>query len=191
MHFLGLRAISQIMLEDVNGALESIWQANQIIDKQEGPMSATFLAPSTVGQFLVDIYLLEQAVVSGDHTNLEKYRNMAYKSSNEALRNSAKYALFRTKVFRLTGLYCWLIGEQSKAFKWWNKTLQEGERLGARVDLSRTYMEIGKRLLEHKSRYKKFKGIDAKDYLGKAKILFEEIRLQQDLNDLEKVMANA
>ena len=191
MHFLGLRAIAQIMLDDVDGAQDSIWKASQIIDKQEGLMSATFLAPYTVGRFLADIYRLEQAIVSGDHTNLEKYRNMAHKSNKEALRNSTKYTLFRTKVFRLTGLYCWLIGEQSKAFKWWNKTIQEGERLGARVDLSRTYMEIGKRLLEHKSRYKKFKAIDAKDYLGKAKILFEEIGLQQDLNDLEKVMANA
>jgi hypothetical protein len=86
------------------------------------------------------------------------------------------------------GLYYWLIGKQSKALRWWDKAMHEGKRLGAKPDLTRTYFEIGKRLLEPKSKYKKLNGIDAKDYLEKARILFKDINLQQDLDELENIV---
>ncbi len=43
-----------------------------------------------------------------------------------------------------------------------------GERLGARPDLSRTYFEVGKRLLEPQSKHKELNGIDPKGYLEKS-----------------------
>ena len=46
------------------------------------------------------------------------------------------------------GQYYWLVGKQRKALKWFDKSIKEGERLGARPDLSGLYMEVGKRLLE-------------------------------------------
>ena len=61
----------------------------------------------------------------------------------------------------------------------------EGERLGARPDLSRTYFEVGKRLLEPQSKHKQLNGIEAKGYLEKAGILFEEMDLERDLDDLD------
>jgi len=91
---------------------------------------------------------------------------------------------------RLMGLYYWLIGKQGKAFKWWEKPIQEGERLGVRPDLSRTYFEVGKRLLEPQSKYEEFNGIEAKGYLEKAGILFEEMNLERDLDDLERLKAD-
>jgi hypothetical protein len=87
------------------------------------------------------------------------------------------------------GLYYWLIGKQSKALKWWDRTIQEGERLGARPDLSRTYMEVGKRLLGTQSKFKELNGISAKEYLEKAEKLFREMDLQWDLEQLERVRA--
>jgi hypothetical protein len=85
------------------------------------------------------------------------------------------------------GLYYWLIGKQGKALKWWNKTIQEGERLCARPDLSRTYFEVGKRLLESHSKYKELNGIDAKGYLDMAREMFEEIGLERDLDELDRI----
>jgi hypothetical protein len=87
----------------------------------------------------------------------------------------------------MMGLYYWLINKQNKALKWWNKSIQEGERLGARPDLSRTYFEVGKRLLEPQSKYKELNGIDARGYFEKARVLFEEMGLEQDLDDLERL----
>lgn len=85
------------------------------------------------------------------------------------------------------GLYYWLIGKQGKALKWWNRTIQEGERLGARPDLSRTYFDVGKRLLEPDSKYKELNGIRAREYLDRAEKLFREMDLQWDLEQLERV----
>jgi len=67
---------------------------------------------------------------------------------------------------------------QKRELKWWNKSITEGERLGARLDLSRTYFEVGKHLLEPESKYKKLNGIRAEEYLEKTRILFEEMDLQ-------------
>ena len=65
--------------------------------------------------------------------------------------------------------------------KWWDKAIKEGEQLGARPDLSRTYFEVGKRMLEPQSKDKQLNGIDATRYLEKAGILFEEMGLERDL----------
>ena len=83
--------------------------------------------------------------------------------------------------------YYWLIGKQKMSFKWYSKSIKEGERLGARPELSRTYMEVGKRLMEPGSKYKLLNGITAEEYLEKARVMFEEMDLQWDLEQLEKV----
>ena len=70
---------------------------------------------------------------------------------------------------------------------WWRRAIEEGEQRGARLELSRTYFEIGKRLLEPESKYKMLNGITAKEYLEKAKILFEEMDLQWDLDELDRM----
>jgi len=90
-------------------------------------------------------------------------------------------------VLRLIGFYYWLIGKQKNAVKYWKNSIREGERLGAKVELSRTYMEIGKRFLEEKSKFKELNGIKAEEYLKKARIMFKEIDLQWDLDELKKI----
>ena len=85
------------------------------------------------------------------------------------------------------GRYYWLIDRQKKGLEWWSRSLLEGERLGARLELSRTFMELGKRLLEPESKYKELNGIKANEYLSKAKIMFQEMDLQWDLDELAKL----
>jgi hypothetical protein len=65
--------------------------------------------------------------------------------------------------------------------------MEETERFGARPDLARTYMEIGKRFFEEKSKYREFNGISAEEYLEKARELFQEMDLQWDLDELDKI----
>ena len=85
------------------------------------------------------------------------------------------------------GRYYWLIGKQGKALKWWDKSIQEGERLGARPDLSRTYFEVGRHLLEPQTNTKKLGGITGQGYLEKARTLFQEMDLQLDLDELDRI----
>jgi hypothetical protein len=81
-----------------------------------------------------------------------------------------------------------LINKQKKAIKWWQRAIEEGERLDARLELSRSYFEVGKRLLEDKSKYRILNGIKAEDYLQKARVLFEEMDLQWELDELDRVL---
>ena len=70
-----------------------------------------------------------------------------------------------------------------------DKSIRAGERLGAKIELSRTYLEVGKHLLEPNSKTKDLNGITAGEYLEKARTLFEEMDLQWDLDELDKLMA--
>ena len=98
-----------------------------------------------------------------------------------------KYAIGRVEYFKLTGHYYWIIGRQKKALEWWHKSMEEGKSLGARADLARTYMELGRRLLEPESKYKEFNGLKAEQYLEKAKAMFQEMDLLWDLDELAKL----
>ena len=184
MH-LGFKAEALILLNDHEGAEESLSQAKAIYEKQKLLMPL-FAAPYLAVRFLADIHPLEMTIRSEIPSNLAHLRKQAYQAGKAALRNSRKYAPYRTKIFRLMGLYYWLIGKQGKALTWWTRTIREGERLGARPDLARTYFEVGKRLLEPHSKYKELNGISAKEYLDKAEKLFREMDLEWDLEQLER-----
>ena len=185
--FLGLKAEAQQLAGDTTGAHESISQASDLHEKQPLVVMPAFLTPYLAAQFSVNIEELEQAIRSESSPDLAEFRRRAYKSGKAAVRNSNKYAPYRTKVLKMMGLYYWLINKQNKALKWWSKSIQEGERLGARPDLSRTYFEFGKRLLEPQSKYKELNGIDARGYLEKARVMFEEMGLKRDLDELERL----
>jgi tetratricopeptide (TPR) repeat protein len=134
---------------------------------------------------------LKETVASKSDQDHPEDQRKAYQSAKVALKNAHKYAPFKTWILRLMGDYYWLINKQRKALKWWDKSIKEGERLGARPDLSRTYFEVGKRLLEPHSKYKQLNGIDARGYLEKAETLFKEMGLERDLEDLERVRQGA
>ena len=85
------------------------------------------------------------------------------------------------------GVYYWLIGKKRKAMQRWRKAIKEGQRLNDRLELSRTFYEVGKRLLEPKSKYKELDSIKADEYLEKARTMFDEMDLQWDLQELEKL----
>ena len=60
--------------------------------------------------------------------------------------------------------------------------------MGARPDLSHTYFEVDKSLLEPNSKYKELNGITANEYLDKARSMFEEMNLQYDLDQLDRII---
>jgi class 3 adenylate cyclase/tetratricopeptide (TPR) repeat protein len=190
IHALGLKTQIQILLKDLAEAEKSLNQAEEYYRKQ-AIVPPLFAASYLVAKFSFDIVLLEESFRSNNKLTISKHRQSAVKSGKNVLKNSKKYAPYRTGVFKLMGLYFWLIDKQNKAVKWWQKAIEEGERLSARPELARTYMEIGKRFLEEKSKYKELNGISAKEYLGKAREMFQEMDLQWDLDELDKIASDS
>ena len=109
--------------------------------------------------------------------------------TQRGIKTLRKYAIYKTKSLRLMGNYYWLIEKQNKAFKWWKNAIKKGEQLEALPDLARTYFEVGKSLLDPKSKCTNLNGITAQQYLEKSRILFEEMDLQWDLEELERISA--
>jgi len=179
------KARAHLMLGDVRGATDSLGYAEKV-------MSQVSVVPMNVGEFLVCKFLLalhnlEKSLESDDKETWVQQRSDALRAGKASLETAGKAVFFKTESLKLMGVYYWLIGKQRKAFQWWRKAIAEGQRLNARLDLSRTYYEIGKRLLEPKSKYNELDGIKAWDYLEKARVMFEEMDLQWDLDELEKL----
>jgi tetratricopeptide (TPR) repeat protein len=179
------KAWIHILMREIAEAEKSLEQANKI--RSEVDAVPTMLSNFYRSQFEYFIDQIKESLRTGNKSGLSNYRKTALKYGRLLVKISRKAALHRTESYKLMGVYFWLIKKQKRALKWWNKATNEGERLEAHLELSRVYFEIGKRLLEDKSNYKKLNGIKAERYLEKAKVLFDEMDLQWDLDELRRI----
>ena len=74
-----------------------------------------------------------------------------------------------------------------KALKWWRKSIRAGRHLGARLELARTYFEVGRRLSNREHPSATLDGLEAPTYLKLAGELFEDMGLAWDLDRLSRV----
>ena len=175
-----------ILMGDIEKAKKNLMHANEI--RAEVNAVPIELSNFCRSQLEYHLYRLKESIKSGNSSALSKYRKDAYKSSKMLIKVSKKAAQHRTEAYKLMGVYYWLINKQKKALKSWQKAIEEGEGLGAQLELSRTYFEIGKRLLEGGSKYKILNGLKAETYLEKANALFREMDLQWDLDELDRLV---
>jgi class 3 adenylate cyclase/tetratricopeptide (TPR) repeat protein len=180
-----LKARTQILLGDLRDSEDSLAEAKKIMSEIAVPpmLRAYFF----LCRFALDMSLLEEAIKSADKDSTRKYHFKTLSAGTESLKMANKYSFTKTETLKLIGVYYWTIGKQRKAMKWWNKAIQEGQRINYRLELSRTYIEVGKRLLEPTSKYMELDGIKAEEYLEKARAMFEDMDLQWDLDELEKL----
>jgi tetratricopeptide (TPR) repeat protein len=186
LRFLGHRASAGALLGDSMLGQIAVRDGEVILLKQRRVIPL-FLTPFSVGRLLTHLLFLKEAIQDQSRSDISRYQGSAYRVARQVVRASKKYAPYRTWILRLMGDYYWLVGKQRKAFKWWDKSIREGERLGARPDLSRTYFEVGRHLLEPQSKYRQLNRIDANGYLEKAEKLFRDMGLEHDLDELERV----
>ena len=128
---------------------------------------------------------LEDLTLTNSTKNISMFKTSALKSAKNVIRNCRKVAADRTEAYRLVGTYYWLINKQSKAIRWWCKSIEEGKHLNARLELSRTFMTVGKCLAESGSSYKSLKNLSAEKHLKNASEMFKEMDLEWDLDKLK------
>ena len=179
------KAWIHILMGDLEEAENSLQHANEIRSEDNAtPVQLSHFYRSQLEYYL---YRLNESIKNGNKLESLKYKRKAGKSGRKLLKVSKKAAQHRIESYKLTGVYFWLIEKQNKAIKWWHKAIDEGERIGARLELSRAYFEVGKHLLEAESKHDMLNGIKAEGYLEKARILFEDMDLQWDLDELGRV----
>jgi tetratricopeptide (TPR) repeat protein len=186
---LGLKIIAEVLLGRPEKAALSVKRGETLL-AELGIVGPLYRAPFMLGRLLTHLQQLTEALKTGNRSRIRQCEQETRVSAKQAVRVSKKHALYRTWILKSIGEYYWLIDEKDKAIKWWSNAINEGERLGSRLDLSSTYLHLGKRLLEPKCRYKRVNGIEAKGYLEKAQVLFEEIGLEGEMDDLERLKAD-
>jgi class 3 adenylate cyclase/tetratricopeptide (TPR) repeat protein len=186
LEFLALRAQVHLLLGDQQGS-ETCFKHQEEI-KSDIHLVPHYLSKYIAVRSMYSVYCLEEAVNDGDSPRVQQLARESWKWRTQAMKVSKKSKRELVEILRLMGTRSWLMGDRNKALKWWADSVETAERLKFRPDLARTYFEIGKRLSEPNSPYKELNGISSVEYLNKAKTMFEEMGLQWDLEQLERVM---
>jgi tetratricopeptide (TPR) repeat protein len=185
---LGIKANAQIFHRDLEGAEKSLKKAETVFNQQQ-------IVPPTYGSsyqttfFTFYLYKLEEAMRSNDPVKIKDYLKKCRQNGKKMLKNAMNFGFWRLEALRVFSLYHWINNKQAKAVKWWTKAIQESERMKSRLFLARIYMDIGTRIIEDKSRYNEVNGITSDQYLKMAREMFEEMDLQWDLGELDRVVS--
>lgn len=181
--------ILQASIHLMTGAIQ---QAQESLERAERRRLQTRTAPYQLSSLFktqsdLDVYRLKEATKSGNRAEIDKFQRKALKSCRLLQKVAQKVAYHRTDSYRLTGSYYWMINKHEKALGWWHRGVQEGERLGAGPQLAKLYFEIGKCLLESKGKYTILDGLAGEEYLDKARALFEEMKVESPLEEINRV----
>jgi serine/threonine protein kinase/tetratricopeptide (TPR) repeat protein len=170
---LAFKAKAQIRLDDLAGAEKSLEELDQILSKEnEVPLNRSWRLKS---QFMLGLRRLggrsATAAAGGGAKEVRQLRRLGRRMA----RNSRKVAPERTEVYRLLGILDWTRGRRGRALRWWTKSLAEGRRLGASLELAWTYREAGLSLKEEEEKAGRRLEIErqgAIDLLAEADALF-------------------
>ena len=177
-----LKASIHLLMKETEEAGRALDRAQQIRSKVRAvPIQLSFLLRT---QFEYDLRRLEEALCNGQMGESSEYRRNAFKSGKMLIDKCQKAALFKTEAYRLMGVYNWLIDDQKGAFRWWQKAISEGTRLGARAHLARTFAEIGTRCCVSNGPSSEINAGNGKESLQKAKSMFTDLGLEYDLKDM-------
>ena len=184
-HMHSFKASIQLLMKETEEAGKSLNRADHIrLQVKAAPVWVSFFYR---GQFEYNLNCLEECLRAGHKEKAAEYSRNAFKSGKMLIKTSKKAALCRTEACRLMGVYKWLNRDQKSAFDWWRKAISEGERLGARPQIARTYAEMGKRLTAAGIESEP-DGRRSQEFLQKARTMFQELRLSHDLEDLNSVI---
>jgi hypothetical protein len=184
--FYACKAWTYILMGNIKAAEDPLKEVSNTLSQ----VDAVPIQVSNFYRIQLEYYLhkLKEALKVGEKSKALQYQKEAKKISKSLIKITRKAAQHRIESYKLMGLYFWLINKQKRALRWWFKAIDEGERLGARLELSRAYFVVGKHLLDDRSKYKSLNGIKAKEFLTKAKILYQELNLRWDLDELNRVV---
>ena len=183
IYSLGCKAIMQLLLQNPEEAKKSLLLAEEAVQTKER-WPPVHISTYFIGRSMMSLHMLKIATNGNSYLNIARFKKEAYQNVKRALGNSQKYSSDKIEAYRFMGSYYWLIDKQKSALKYWEMSIQTGEKLGALPDLARTYMEVGKRLQEKRSKFAILNNITADDYLSKAEKIFTDLDLQWDLEQL-------
>lgn len=146
--FLGVKAKILIWQNDFNSAQKILGEADDLINK----VGKKAILPHYYGDFLIGQLRyfagqLENCTARNRIIEFKKHKRSALKTAKQSVKHFRKRtAIGRTETYRLIGRCYGLINNQNKALKWWDKSIIEGQRLKADLELARTINEVERKV---------------------------------------------
>jgi hypothetical protein len=179
---LAFKAKAQIRLDDLAGAERTLEELDRILSKEnEVPLNRSWRLKS---QFMLGLRRLgAKPGTAAARAGAKELRQLRW-TARKMLRNSRKVAPERTEVYRLRGNLDWTRGRRGPALRWWTRSLAEGRRLGASLELAWTCREVGLMLEEEEKagRRLEIERRGAVDLLAEADAMFAGMDLPRRLD---------
>jgi hypothetical protein len=159
-------------------AKESLFEAEKLLSGVKIPI--------TVSQFLITKSYFKIAEINSneDHDSAKK---ILLNTTKELLKQVQKVRGLLTEAYRLRAIAHWLKGNSNKAVINFKRSILQGQDFG-KLELSRTWFEVGKFLQDTTNKKERINGMNANECLMKAKSMFLEMNLEWDLMEYEKYM---
>ncbi len=167
-------------LKDAGSAMEQTEQFKSELQHVSPPYLSNYLTTC----FLADLAQLRQVLQKGDSNTINTFTRQTIRMSKQITTMAARLAYERTETFRLIGSLFYLTRQYHKAKKWLLKSIAEGKRLNARIELSRTYLVVGEYLSRMENRSETLDGLSSMNYMEMAREMFREMDLQWDLDQI-------
>ncbi|MFZ5571657.1 MAG: adenylate/guanylate cyclase domain-containing protein [Thermodesulfobacteriota bacterium] len=172
-----------ILLDDFPGAEIAMQQTEEY--KTGLHLPPPYVSNYLITRLLFDLAKLKTAVLQDDSASVRTISRRAFRVGREVRKMAKKLAYERTEAFRLLGDFFHLTQQDHRARNWWQRSLEEGRRLNARVELSRTYLEVGMYLSRPENSHRLQDHSAGPKFMEEARRLFRELNLQWDLQRMK------
>ena len=180
-----LKASIHLGRKEMNEAGKSLDQANRVRCVVKAvPLQLSVFYRS---QFEYHLRRWEECLADARRERFPEERNCALQSGKMLIKICRKAAIYRADSYRMMGVYHWLIRDPKGAFQCWHRAIREGESLGARPQLSRTYAEMARRTWPGRGEASEGEESRAEEFFREAKTMFCDLGLHEDLEDLNSV----
>ena len=177
---------SKVQLLIINGQLDEarkiFLEAEKEIDKYK--IITIYYNPYLLAKAKLEFE--EIKLLPKNHIDNKYYLKELHRTANLLISKSKKMIASLTEAYLIKAdIYCFQ-KKYNQAFKYYTLAILTGEKYKGQLELSRAYFELGKFLSNPNIEQNQFNGLLGKDYLEKAKTMFEEMNLQWDLEEYFK-----
>ncbi len=180
--FISMQSLVYLKLGDFAFAEKALNEASEIQKKASN--IPVYHTPYLLAKVNLDLEKLQR-----QNENSKEYKallNEIKHNSKTLIAKSKKLIANLPEAYLLRARFYFVQKKYSNAFKNIQLALTTCEKYQSRLELSRACFETGKFLSDPNNKYKELNGQPAGYYLEKAKVMFEEMDLQWDLEEYGK-----
>jgi len=181
----GKRAKAYTLLDEFQSAKESLDKAEKAL-KEADTLTPMLLSYYTAYKLFYFVRLYESKVNDNSKAGNEiaLLEKEIEKSKKTAVKVANKVAEIKPEVDRYIGTYYWIKNKPDKAVKYMNQSIEFAKHLDALPELGRSYLKMGKILLQTQTISWK---MNVGECFSEAQKIFEYLNLVWDLDELNRL----